>query len=297
MNNLEQFVADIEQNYPTVAKSLMATVEEGGERLEILAEDILKHYTRMAGGDITVLTKSFATMVLHFIKLQYKYEMTGKYVVQYYDDVRETVYDDSDGMTNYMLGLVCTQFAWPHHFKLWCFFEDHFLTKLSDVKRVLELAPGHGYFGLSLLRRFPEAHLTGVDISPASIVMSQSIAAEFGEHVVDYRLQDAMCLTDDYQNGYDVVICGELLEHVPNPERILANVYKALRPGGLAYVTAAITAAANDHIYEFENAEQVITMTTCEGLILVDQVCEGTRPLTASAKGEPRTLSMILTKD
>jgi len=296
LNNLEQFVAAIDRSHQPLSKSIAASIEEGGERLKVLAEDILEHYKRLANDDMAVLAKSFATMVLQYNRLQYKYEVTGKYVSQNYDDVREAVYDNTDEMTDMMFGLVCSQFGWPNHFRLWCFFEDNFLAKLSNIKQVLEIAPGHGYFGLNLLRRFPEARLTGIDISSTSVDMSRRIAVEFKESAAEYHLQDARHLTDEYQHAVDAIICGELLEHVPHPEEIFSSVGKALRPGGLAYVTAAITAAAPDHIYEFETPEQVIAMAEGEGFSIVDQICEGTKPLTSKAKGPPRTLSMILTK-
>lgn len=296
LSNLDLFQAAIVENHPSIAKSLAVALDEGGVRLRTLAEDILEHYKRLVDGDVALIAKYFATMVLQCNKLQYKYELSGKYVTQSYDEVRDTVYDNTEKMTGYMFGLVSSQFAWSNHFQLWCFYEDNFLASLSNVEQVLEIAPGHGYFGLNLLRRFPEANLIGIDISQVSLDMSRRIAEEFDEKSAQYRYQDAMQLTDEYVNAYDAVICGELLEHVSEPERILTSVTNALRPQGKAYVTAAITAAAPDHIYEFESPEQVITMAKNAGLTIVDEICEGTKPFTDRAKGAPRTLSMILTK-
>ena len=296
VNNLKQFVTAIENNHAPLTKSLKVTLSEGGDRLAQLAEDILCHYKMLAENDIVFLAKCFAIMVLDLSKLQYQYEMTGKYTAQSFDNVRTSVYNDTEGMKSYMYGLVCSQFAWINHFRLLCFYEDHFLARLKSAETTLEFAPGHGYLGISLLKKFPDGQLTGIDISPVSIEISRQIAKHFGQRHARYVHQDAMNLSDDYADAFNVVICGELLEHVPAPQAILENIHKALRPDGLGYLTAAITAAAPDHIYEFETTSAVIKMVEDAGLTVVDQLCEGTQPMTDGAKGAPRTLAMVIKK-
>ena len=36
-------------------------------------------------------------------------------------------------------------------------------------------------------------------------------------------------------NSVDVVICNQVYEHVPNPEALIAQVFRILRPGGVCY--------------------------------------------------------------
>jgi 2-polyprenyl-3-methyl-5-hydroxy-6-metoxy-1,4-benzoquinol methylase len=296
LSYLQQFVALAEAKNQSIAVSLKNTLEEGGERISVLGENILERYQGIVDGDIEVLVQAYATMVMRFNKLQLKYEISGSYPKQGFDQVKEAVYDNMPDMTSYMLGLVCSQFAWSNHFRLWCFFEDKFLNRLSSVQNILEFAPGHGHFGLSTLQKYPNAQLIGIDISPASVKMSTRIATSFDHTNANYRQQNAMALEENYFGKFDAVICGELLEHVPEPDRILASVHKALTPGGVAYVTAAITAAAPDHIYEFTTVSEVTNMVTASGLEIIDQISESTRPLTDQAKGAPTTIAMIVTK-
>lgn len=43
----------------------------------------------------------------------------------------------------------------------------------------------------------------------------------------------------DGRGVYDLVICAETLEHATDPSGLIASMFRALRPGGLALVTAA----------------------------------------------------------
>ncbi len=40
------------------------------------------------------------------------------------------------------------------------------------------------------------------------------------------------------EETFDAVVCSELLEHVPEPPRVLAEVHRVLRPGGTALISA-----------------------------------------------------------
>jgi len=46
-----------------------------------------------------------------------------------------------------------------------------------------------------------------------------------------YRIQDA-------PGEYDIVLCGQVLEHVPYPVRLIGEMLRVLKPGGLLFVTA-----------------------------------------------------------
>jgi SAM-dependent methyltransferase len=46
-----------------------------------------------------------------------------------------------------------------------------------------------------------------------------------------------ICTADSLDSTFDVVFCEQVLEHVPDPARALANIRALLRPGGLAVVS------------------------------------------------------------
>ena len=49
---------------------------------------------------------------------------------------------------------------------------------------------------------------------------------------IDYRKIMAEALADERPGGYDVVVCMELLEHVPRPASILEACARLVKPGG-----------------------------------------------------------------
>lgn len=46
-------------------------------------------------------------------------------------------------------------------------------------------------------------------------------------------------LTKDapFENRFDVILCMEILEHTENPFKVIENLYKALKPNGILYVS------------------------------------------------------------
>jgi hypothetical protein len=61
------------------------------------------------------------------------------------------------------------------------------------------------------------------------------------------------------------LICIEVLEHLEDPLAWLARLREAVIPGGRAFITAALNAAQLDHIYLYENCEQVIVQLEAAG--------------------------------
>jgi SAM-dependent methyltransferase len=293
MTPLDEFRATIRVSYPSLANSLEESVAQGGARLRQLADKIVTKYSSICSNEIRGLARAYANLVAEVNKLQLKYELSGVYAHRDYDKALHEVYSVDQRMTDYMLGLVCTQFAWPNHFELMCFFEDEFIRRIHS-REVLEIAPGHGLLGLTLLEFHPKAILTGVDISPSSVRISRAIAAQFKQQNARYIEQNALALPDDFAHRFDTVICGELMEHLPAPELLVRSIARVLVPGGRAYVTAAITAAAPDHIYEFKSEKEILDIYIGEGLQIDSYLCSGTRPLTDHAKGAPRTLGAVL---
>lgn len=57
-----------------------------------------------------------------------------------------------------------------------------------------------------------------------------------------------ICLRD---SSYQTVICLEVLEHTPEPERVLSEIYRVLSPGGMCVVTVPHLSRIHDAPYDY----------------------------------------------
>ena len=96
--------------------------------------------------------------------------------------------------------------------------------------RVLDVGCGGGLLCEAFARA--GASVTGIDLAPGMIEVARLHATEQALDI-DYRLCDA----DTLEGGYDVVSCMEMLEHVPDPAKMVATLARLVRPGGTVFVS------------------------------------------------------------
>jgi len=99
-------------------------------------------------------------------------------------------------------------------------------------KRVLDVGCGGGILTESLARA--GAKVTGIDLSQAALSVAALHAAE-AEIEVDYECISTEEYAVVHAGVFDVVTCMEMLEHVPQPESIVAACSALLKPGGQAF--------------------------------------------------------------
>ena len=100
--------------------------------------------------------------------------------------------------------------------------------------KVLDIAAGHGIFGLSFARKYPQAQITALDW-PQVLEVAQENAARFG--VADrYSTLPGNAFDVPLGDGYDVVLLTNFLHHFDpqTNEGLLNRVHAALKPGGKA---------------------------------------------------------------
>ncbi|MFN0168622.1 MAG: class I SAM-dependent methyltransferase [Bryobacteraceae bacterium] len=100
--------------------------------------------------------------------------------------------------------------------------------------RILDIAAGHGIYGITWLRHFPHARCVALD-SAAVLEVARENAAKF--HVSDrHSLLPGSAFEVDFGADYDVILLPNFLHHfdAPTCEALLAKVHQALKPGGAA---------------------------------------------------------------
>jgi 2-polyprenyl-6-hydroxyphenyl methylase/3-demethylubiquinone-9 3-methyltransferase len=73
--------------------------------------------------------------------------------------------------------------------------------------------------------------VTGIDMAAPSLEVAGAHARRQGLDIA-YRQSTAEQWAQRHPGGYDVVTCMELVEHVPDPNRLVATCAGLVRPGG-----------------------------------------------------------------
>ena len=104
--------------------------------------------------------------------------------------------------------------------------------------RLLDLGAGTGTGALGLARRFPDADVLAVDVSPASLAKIGAKAAAAGltgrVHPVEADLDAGW---PDLGAPLDLTWASASLHHMADPARVLRDALDATRPGGLIAVS------------------------------------------------------------
>jgi 2-polyprenyl-6-hydroxyphenyl methylase/3-demethylubiquinone-9 3-methyltransferase len=98
--------------------------------------------------------------------------------------------------------------------------------------RVLDVGCGGGLLAEAMARA--GARVTGIDLAPRVLDVARLHLHESGLEI-DYRAIDAETLAGEAAGAFDVVACMELLEHVPDPSRLIDAIGVLLAPGGTAF--------------------------------------------------------------
>lgn len=104
---------------------------------------------------------------------------------------------------------------------------------LSNGSRVLEIAPGPGYFAIELAK-LGNYGITGLDISRTLVDIARENARKAGA-AVDFQLGNAseMPFGDD---SFDFIYCSAAFKNFSEPVKALDEMHRVLKPGGEAVI-------------------------------------------------------------
>lgn len=98
--------------------------------------------------------------------------------------------------------------------------------------KVLDIAAGHGNYGLTFARQFPNVEVTAVDW-PNVLQVARENAQTFGV-AGRFRTIEGSAFEVDLGTGYDIVLLCNFLHHFdpPTNETLLRKLHAALKPDG-----------------------------------------------------------------
>lgn len=240
--------------------------------------------------------EGYKVFVADVNRSQMTYEKTEKYMNASYEEVFKNVYDNAEFMEMYHWGVYITTFAWEHHLELHKYFNNSFLDLLPDEElQAIDLGAGSGIWSMFIVDRNNKWKTTGVDISKKSVALtSQFIKSNHFSHNIEMKVDDALTYKTDKLNDFGVSCF--LIEHLEKPLILLENLYRNLKPGAYAFVTAALTAAEIDHIFEIKQESELILMAEEAGFRVISSYSAAPRNYPKKLKFLPRSMGMVLQK-
>ncbi len=108
------------------------------------------------------------------------------------------------------------------------------LSLIPDGSRVLDVACGPGLLCRKIRQQRPAARVVGVDFCSYAIARNRERDRSLG---IDYRCLDIRGGLGSLEGLFDVVTMCEILEHLEEPEAVVAAAMTRLKPGGQFILT------------------------------------------------------------
>ena len=105
------------------------------------------------------------------------------------------------------------------------------LRKYSpELKSFLEIGCGTGFVISAIAKQFPSALLSGSEYLEEGLVFARQRLPK-----ADFNQMDARNIP--YESAFDAIGAFDVLEHIDEDEAVLTQIGKALKPGGLVFIT------------------------------------------------------------
>ncbi len=152
---------------------------------------------------------------------------------------------------------------------------EYFLQHLVKMQRdappkspvtanVLDYGCAHGHYTMPLAKMCPKITFTGFDVSARAVAAATKWAERDQVWNTEFLQADQSKL-DEVKGQFDIIIAGEVLEHVIDPWGLLEQFRLALKPGGCLIITTPqgrwehsgteAFRTGREHMFHFERAD------------------------------------------
>lgn len=113
----------------------------------------------------------------------------------------------------------------------------HQNVKNKDVLDIGSLGQTNSYSLWNLLQRSSPKSLTGIDLPQAAKTAHQVFGANIKSKLKDSRIIFGNMETHLFHRQFDIIIAGDVIEHVENQGLFLTNIHRHLKPNGKLIIT------------------------------------------------------------
>ncbi len=119
----------------------------------------------------------------------------------------------------------------------------HHLAAPLHQLSILDIGCSTGIIAHALAVHFKK--VIGIDVDAHAIGFARST---FQRPNLEFRIQDGLAL-NAREGDFEVVVCAHVYEHVPDAQRLMAEIHRVLRPGGVCYFAAGNRLAVREPHY------------------------------------------------
>lgn len=270
MTALETILYKIRAKNPLHADKIEANTNDLGK--EYIASANLffdKYQTYLEKNNMTLDfgVSCYLHMIEDMLEERFKFIRTGNYSNTSFEDVEKRIYGNSEIMNYHMHGLVLAQFLWFDQYERILFFKENIGKYIINKNNYLEIGGGHGLYIFEALNTLPEIkQFDLVDISQSSLNLAEGI---INDNRINFYLKNIFDFSEE--DKYDFVTLGEVLEHVEQPLDLFKKAGDLLSDKGVFYITTPINAPMIDHIYLFNNEDEIREMIAQAGFDIIEE--------------------------
>ncbi|KXZ49093.1 hypothetical protein GPECTOR_23g25 [Gonium pectorale] len=101
----------------------------------------------------------------------------------------------------------------------------------QNPKKILDVGCGFGGTSRHLAKKFKDASVTGITLSPKQVQRGTELAKEQGVGNVQFQVMDALAM-EFPDDTFDLVWACESGEHMPDKKKYVEEMTRVLKPGG-----------------------------------------------------------------
>jgi 2-polyprenyl-3-methyl-5-hydroxy-6-metoxy-1,4-benzoquinol methylase len=269
-NYLEKILAKIESQNPAHAQKLKDNTSYLDEVYLERANEFYGEYHRFLienGSTLDFGVACYLKMLEDMAIERTEFLRQGRYTSTTFDEVDKCYYNKPEVMCYHMHGLVLAQFLWFDQYERFSFFADGLKKYGSNSRSYLEIGGGHGLYCFEALKTLPRfSTFEFIDTSASSLMLGEGIINSKRVNFLQKNVLEYVSNTT-----FDFVTMGEVLEHVEEPLLLLNKLSELIGSSGTAFISTPVNAPMIDHIYLFNNVQEIRDITLNAGLDIISE--------------------------